>query len=48
LWSILFGNGKGGFDADDLYFAAGPDNGPNTELEQNGLFGELDFFGPRI
>jgi uncharacterized protein (TIGR03118 family) len=48
LWAIVFGNGKGGFDADDLYFAAGPDNGPNTALEENGLFGELDFVGPRI
>jgi uncharacterized protein (TIGR03118 family) len=47
LWAIVFGNGKGGFDRDDLYFTAGPNNGPGTDLEQNGLFGELDFITPR-
>jgi uncharacterized protein (TIGR03118 family) len=47
LWALAFGNDKGGFGADDLYFTAGPDNGPGTELEQNGLFGELEFVSPR-
>ena len=47
LWAIVFGNGKGGFDRDSLYFTAGPNNGPGTDLEQNGLFGELDFITPR-
>jgi len=40
LWGFAFGNGRGGFSRDDLYFAAGPND------ESNGLFGELDF-GPR-
>jgi uncharacterized protein (TIGR03118 family) len=35
LWGIGFGNGAGSGDADDLYFAAGPD------AEQHGLFGEI-------
>jgi uncharacterized protein (TIGR03118 family) len=47
LWGLVFGNDKGGFEAADLYFTAGPDNGPGTELEQNGLFGELSFASPR-
>lgn len=41
LWGIAFGSGKGDFEADDLYFAAGPGNG--EEVETHGLFGELDF-----
>jgi uncharacterized protein (TIGR03118 family) len=47
LWSIMFGSGKGHFDASDIYFAAGPDNGAGTDPEGNGLFGELDFVGAR-
>ena len=35
LWGIGFGNGSGSGDADDLYFAAGPDD------EMHGLFGEI-------
>jgi len=35
LWGIGFGNGSGSGDADDLYFAAGPDD------EAHGLFGEI-------
>src|SRR5262249_27712538 len=35
LWGIGFGNGSGSGDADDLYFAAGPDD------EMHGLFGEV-------
>ena len=41
LWAIVFGSGRGGFDTDDLYFTAGPND------EENGRFGELDFVGPR-
>jgi uncharacterized protein (TIGR03118 family) len=41
LWGFAFGNGKGGFDADDLYFNAGPED------ETEGLFGELSFVGRR-
>jgi len=44
LWAIAFGNG-GDFEADELYFTAGPGNG--EEIETHGLFGELDFVGPR-
>ena len=44
LWAIAFGNG-GDFGADDLYFTAGPGNG--EDIETHGLFGELDFVGPR-
>jgi uncharacterized protein (TIGR03118 family) len=47
MWSIAFGSGKGHFDVNDLYFAAGPDNGPGTDPEGNGLFGELDFVSAR-
>jgi uncharacterized protein (TIGR03118 family) len=46
LWGIAFGSGQGGFGKDDLYFAAGPGNGQGVGIEDNGLFGELDF-GPR-
>jgi hypothetical protein len=41
LWGIALGSGRGGFGADDLYFAAGPANG--DEVEDHGLYGELDF-----
>lgn len=41
LWSIVFGNGRRGFDRDDIYFAAGPGG------ETHGLFGELDFVSRR-
>jgi uncharacterized protein (TIGR03118 family) len=41
LWGFIFGNGRAGFGRDDLYFAAGPND------ESDGLFGELDFVGPR-
>lgn len=41
LWAIVFGSGQGGFDRDDIYFTAGPND------EDNGLFGELDFVSPR-
>jgi uncharacterized protein (TIGR03118 family) len=37
LWALVFGPGAGGFDADGLYFTAGP----NSESE--GLFGEISF-----
>jgi uncharacterized protein (TIGR03118 family) len=37
LWALVFGLGAGGFDADDLYFTAGPGN------ETHGLFGEIGF-----
>ena len=41
LWALAFGSGGAGFDADTLYFTAGP-NG-----EDDGLFGSLRFVGPR-
>jgi hypothetical protein len=41
LWALAFGSGGAGFDADQLYFTAGP-NG-----EADGLFGSLRFVGPR-
>ncbi len=41
LWALAFGSGGNGFDADKLYFTAGP-NG-----EADGLFGSLRFVGPR-
>jgi uncharacterized protein (TIGR03118 family) len=37
LWAIVFGPGAGGFEADDLYFTAGPNE------EADGVFGELEF-----
>ena len=37
LWALVFGLGAGGFDADDLYFTAGPED------ETHGLFGEIGF-----
>jgi uncharacterized protein (TIGR03118 family) len=37
LWALVFGPGAGGFDADDLYFTAGPND------EGDGIFGELSF-----
>ena len=37
LWAIAYGPGTGGFDADELYFTAGPDE------EEHGLFGKLVF-----
>jgi uncharacterized protein (TIGR03118 family) len=36
LWGIAFGPGRGGFRAEDLYFAAGPN------AEEAGLFGRLE------
>jgi uncharacterized protein (TIGR03118 family) len=39
LWAVVFGPGTGGFDADDIYFTAGPDG------ETHGLFGELGVAG---
>ncbi|HEY7374282.1 MAG TPA: TIGR03118 family protein [Polyangia bacterium] len=41
LWALAFGSGKAGFEADEIYFTAGPND------EANGLFGSLDFTGPR-
>ena len=41
LWGIAFGNGRGDFDPDDIYFCAGPND------EGDGLFGELDFITQR-
>ena len=41
LWALVFGNDKGGFEAEDLYFTAGPND------EEDGEFGELSFSGPR-
>jgi hypothetical protein len=43
LWAIEFGSGAGDFDAEDIYFTAGPATAGTTELEQEGLFGELSF-----
>jgi uncharacterized protein (TIGR03118 family) len=36
LWGIAFGTGQKGFRAEDLYFAAGPND------EENGLFGRIE------
>jgi uncharacterized protein (TIGR03118 family) len=36
LWGIAFGPAQKGFRAEDLYFAAGPND------EENGLFGRLE------
>ena len=41
LWALVFGSGKSGFEADEIYFTAGPND------EADGLFGSLDFVGPR-
>jgi uncharacterized protein (TIGR03118 family) len=41
LWALAFGSGGVGFDANKIYFTAGP-NG-----EDDGLFGSLTFTGPR-
>jgi len=41
LWALEFGSGASGFEADEIYFTAGPDD------EANGLFGSLDFKGKR-
>jgi uncharacterized protein (TIGR03118 family) len=41
LWALAFGSGKSGFEADEIYFTAGPNN------EENGLFGSLAFTGDR-
>jgi uncharacterized protein (TIGR03118 family) len=43
LWAIEFGSGVGDFDVEDIYFTAGPATTGTTELEQEGLFGELSF-----
>jgi uncharacterized protein (TIGR03118 family) len=40
LWAITFGPGAGGFERNELYFTAGPDD------EQHGLFGKLAFPAP--
>lgn len=37
LWAIAYGPGTGGFDANELYFTAGPED------EEHGLFGKLVF-----
>lgn len=37
LWALVYGPGAAGFEEDEIYFTAGPDD------EQHGLFGELDF-----
>lgn len=36
LWALKFGPGAGGFDVNDLYFTAGPED------ETHGVFGELE------
>jgi uncharacterized protein (TIGR03118 family) len=41
LWALEFGSGHSGFEADEIYFTAGPND------EANGLFGSLAFTGPR-
>ena len=41
LWALVFGTGAGGFEADEIYFTAGPND------EENGLFGSLAFTGER-
>jgi uncharacterized protein (TIGR03118 family) len=35
LWALQFGPGAGGFETDEIYFTAGPND------EKNGIFGEL-------
>lgn len=39
LWALRFGPGAGGFEKNDLYFTAGPDD------ESHGVFGELELLG---
>jgi len=41
LWALVFGSGKAGFEADEIYFTAGPND------EAKSLFGSLAFTGPR-
>jgi uncharacterized protein (TIGR03118 family) len=41
LWALEFGSGAAGFEADEIYFTAGPND------EENGLFGSLAFVGNR-
>jgi uncharacterized protein (TIGR03118 family) len=41
LWALAFGSGASGFEKDEIYFTAGPND------EANGLFGSLAFSGPR-
>jgi len=41
LWALVFGSGKAGFETDEIYFTAGPND------EMNGLFGSLAFTGNR-
>jgi uncharacterized protein (TIGR03118 family) len=41
LWALAFGSGKSGFETDEIYFTAGPNE------EENGLFGSLAFTGDR-
>lgn len=41
LWALEFGSGAAGFEADEIYFTAGPND------EENGLFGSIAFTGTR-
>jgi uncharacterized protein (TIGR03118 family) len=41
LWGLTFGNGLAGFETDELYVTAGPND------EADGLFSELSFVGQR-
>jgi uncharacterized protein (TIGR03118 family) len=41
LWALEFGSGASGFEKDEIYFTAGPND------EANGLFGSLAFTGNR-
>ena len=41
LWALEFGSGQSSFEADEIYFTAGPND------EANGLFGSLAFTGDR-
>jgi uncharacterized protein (TIGR03118 family) len=41
LWALVFGSGASGFEKDEIYFTAGPNE------EENGLFGSIPFVGPR-
>jgi uncharacterized protein (TIGR03118 family) len=41
LWALAFGSGASGFEKDEIYFTAGPND------EENGLFGSIPFVGPR-
>jgi uncharacterized protein (TIGR03118 family) len=41
LWALEFGSGASGFEKDEIYFTAGPND------EANGLFGSIPFTGQR-